>query len=91
MSTFVTFVLVFAGMGFRTDQFIPSLPAMVVQFVLSEEVMSTSLQVNWATAAMGTYTAGALFDRLGCRPVMLALIFTLTVSTAACSCAPTFV
>lgn len=89
-STFVIFILVFGGMGFCTDQFIPSLPAMAVEFGVSEEVMSTSLQVNWVTSAIGTCVAGALSDRLGRRPVMLVLISILTVSTAACSCAPTF-
>lgn len=73
-----------------TDQYQPSMPAMAREFGVSQALMSSTIQLHVFSNSISILFAGPISDRIGRRPVVLALQVVLAVSTFSCGCASSF-
>jgi YNFM family putative membrane transporter len=68
----------------------PLLPALAADLGISATAAAWTVSATALGVAVAAPFAGAVSDRLGRKPVMLAAIAVLTVATAACALAPGF-
>ena len=57
---------------FSTDAYLPNIPKMRDDLGCSLALATLTLQANWVVNALASSAVGALSDRLGRRPVLLA-------------------
>ena len=71
----------FAMEWFLTDQFLPSIPDIAAEFQVEEASIGVTLQMHQAASGISTLLVAPLSDRIGRRPVLLAGVLLLVVST----------
>jgi len=81
-------VVILASVQLGMTMYIPSLPAIAVDFHVSAAVATLTLTVYLAFFALAQLVVGPLSDRFGRRPVVLSGVAAFVVASYACALAP---
>lgn len=79
-----TLVVLTALSVLSLNMFLPALPAMRAHFEVSEAVMGRAISYYMAAAACLQLVLGPISDRLGRRPVVLAMLAVFALASLAC-------
>merc|ERR1740138_10135 len=70
-----------------TDQYLPSLAKMQVDFDTTPMLMSATLQVNWLLKGLSAVSMAGLSTYFGRKPMLVLCCVLTCVGCAACACA----